>query len=770
MPPPRNGRASHLIRRFERMTAIETQAIPATPTSPRPVARRVPDESGHQRIARYSNDAVASPHSAALEDAQALLSATLAHTKPPLAPQMRPRKCSLPGLDAGVPMPGMARLLHTQRAHSGPTSPPAAASNSLPEEQLPVWPQTADSQRVEPRASHGPPVEPPEGAARMPPALGRASTASGSSSAASSRPPSLGVRAATDHRRSSGDLAIAGSDGVLQGVRILNQKRDSNRAAVVVSPDLPIIDESRPGSPFDLAADPMLVSTAAAPAQTRRVPPPVPAALLLPRPSPPASLPPTPPRIALPPTLPLPSRPAAGTGAAEGVTSPRFYSQGAATGSDPSLSNPRNSGAFELHPASAAAEDDGAGPVSPGGQSRRVSQLLDAGTYGVTGLGNFGNTCFMNSVVQCLAGTEALVRFILCGEWKQRPLVGAGEPQATVTAEFAQLVELLWRGQYASVSPVGFRAAVAACSVQFGGSNQEDAHEFASFLLDALHESLNSVHPRPPPEPEMTPAEELAFEALPDAKQALTGWRRSRRRNWSVISRIFQGQIQSRLTCMACNHTSTTYHTFTELSVPIPPPPPAPTAAPRAATDDSSSSSSHGFSLLRRSKPPPPPPVPAPPPPSAPSNLPINIYQCLDAYSETEVLDGDNMWLCPRCKAKRRATKRLLISRLPDVLMVHLKRFSTVGHFREKLETNVLVPTQNLHMESYTVPGPHPSTRYTLYAVANHYGSLSSGHYTASVYSKPRDQWSHFDDTRVTTIDETQVATPAAYLLFFVQA
>ncbi|KAJ2485275.1 ubiquitin-specific protease doa4, partial [Coemansia sp. RSA 2320] len=145
---------------------------------------------------------------------------------------------------------------------------------------------------------------------------------------------------------------------------------------------------------------------------------------------------------------------------------------------------------------------------------------------------------------------------------------------------------------------------------------------------------------------------------------------------------------------------------------------------------------------------------------------------CLDAYAEAEVLDGDNRWLCPRCNAKRRATKRLLVSRLPLVLIVHLKRFSTIGHFREKLETNVTFPTHALAMDRYVVPDVRHAApaAYNLYAVANHFGSLSGGHYTASVFNGFRQEWSYFDDTRVSPILESHVATPAAYLLFFVQS
>ncbi|KAJ1855816.1 ubiquitin-specific protease doa4 [Coemansia sp. RSA 1822] len=407
----------------------------------------------------------------------------------------------------------------------------------------------------------------------------------------------------------------------------------------------------------------------------------------------------------------------------------RLYTHQHATGSDPALngqmqsgSNPRNSAAYE--------------PTDAAEINRRISQISDTGGFGVTGLKNFGNTCFMNSVIQCLVGTKPLTRYFMRGEWRTHLIHDTTDQSSSMVTEFAHVVERMWRGQYSFISPAEFRSAVARCSEQFNGNDQQDAHEFASFVLDVLHERLNHVHPRPLPERELTLDEELQFERLPDAQQSRVQWDAYTRRNKSIVSSIFQGQIQSRLTCMACQHTSTTYHMFTELSVPIP---------------ETSSEDPDGPALR-------------------PDPVPIDIYQCLDAYSESEILDGDNKWMCPVCQTKRAATKRLMIARLPLVLIVHLKRFSTVGHFREKLETNVQIPTMNLCLQKYVTFGEgEQSTSYNLYAVANHFGSMSSGHYTASVSDGLNGQWNHFDDTRSSVIHESQVATPAAYLLFFVR-
>jgi ubiquitin carboxyl-terminal hydrolase 8 len=86
---------------------------------------------------------------------------------------------------------------------------------------------------------------------------------------------------------------------------------------------------------------------------------------------------------------------------------------------------------------------------------------------------------------------------------------------------------------------------------------------------------------------------------------------------------------------------------------------------------------------------------------------------------QEEILDGDNKWKCPRCQTMRRASKRTQLTRIPDLLMVHLKRFSFQGPFRDKLETMVDFPLSDLDLNPYAVEASKSvHNQYDLYAVS----------------------------------------------------
>ncbi|KAG8090764.1 hypothetical protein GUJ93_ZPchr0011g27883 [Zizania palustris] len=147
---------------------------------------------------------------------------------------------------------------------------------------------------------------------------------------------------------------------------------------------------------------------------------------------------------------------------------------------------------------------------------------------------------------------------------------------------------------------------------------------------------------------------------------------------------------------------------------------------------------------------------------------PLSLYACLDAFLREEPLVPEDMWYCPRCKEQRQASKKLDLWRLPEVLVIHLKRFSFSRSTKQKLETFVNFPIHDFDLTNY-IANKKSSERqiYELYAVSNHYGSMASGHYTAYIKLLDENRWYNFDDSHVSAINEEDVKSGAAYVLFY---
>ncbi|XP_054585382.1 ubiquitin carboxyl-terminal hydrolase 19 isoform X7 [Eptesicus fuscus] len=154
----------------------------------------------------------------------------------------------------------------------------------------------------------------------------------------------------------------------------------------------------------------------------------------------------------------------------------------------------------------------------------------------------------------------------------------------------------------------------------------------------------------------------------------------------------------------------------------------------------------------------------------------FTLDQCLTLFTRPEVLAPEEAWYCPQCEQHREASKQLLLWRLPNVLIVQLKRFSFRSFvWRDKINDLVEFPVRNLDLSKFCIGQKEEQLpRYDLYAVINHYGGMIGGHYTACA-RLPNDRssqrsdvgWRLFDDSTVTTVDESQVVTRYAYVLFY---
>ena len=143
------------------------------------------------------------------------------------------------------------------------------------------------------------------------------------------------------------------------------------------------------------------------------------------------------------------------------------------------------------------------------------------------------------------------------------------------------------------------------------------------------------------------------------------------------------------------------------------------------------------------------------------------LNDCLKLFCEEEYLNKDNMWYCNKCKKHKAAKKQIRLFKLPLYLIIQLKKFkNTSGLFyssNEKTDSFIKYPINNLDLSLYAEDNEGNKKKYDLYAVIEHYGEISQGHYTA--ICKINDIWVLFNDSLLSKINDP--VTNNAYLLFY---
>jgi ubiquitin carboxyl-terminal hydrolase 2/21 len=225
---------------------------------------------------------------------------------------------------------------------------------------------------------------------------------------------------------------------------------------------------------------------------------------------------------------------------------------------------------------------------------------------------NLGNTCFMNSILQCLFSLKPLIGFLSTeSSFPKTPLV-----QGSLTN--AALVELASECQTAPViSPIRFKRQIGQRSRQFLGFEQHDAQEFLRILVDLLHTDLNMVK-----RPVKITYTEKEYESFCLQDRANISWNHFVLTQDSYIFQLFAGQLSSTVECKLCDFRSTVFELFWDLSLEI---------------KDGSNS----------------------------------LTDCLDEFFKIEELQDMS---CAKCK-NGKYRKKMTIHRFPQTLVLHLKRF-----------------------------------------------------------------------------------------------
>ena len=146
----------------------------------------------------------------------------------------------------------------------------------------------------------------------------------------------------------------------------------------------------------------------------------------------------------------------------------------------------------------------------------------------------------------------------------------------------------------------------------------------------------------------------------------------------------------------------------------------------------------------------------------------ITLDHCLQYFTEKESLEEGNEWYCDKCRKRVMASKQIELFYLPRILCICLTRFIKQGRYYGYTKNTKLVefPIENLNMEQYMCGPDKKYSKYDLYAVSQHYGSMGGGHYTA-ICKNIDGNWYGYDDESVYRTSKKNVVTNAAYVLFY---
>ena len=323
---------------------------------------------------------------------------------------------------------------------------------------------------------------------------------------------------------------------------------------------------------------------------------------------------------------------------------------------------------------------------------------------GLCGFHNIGNTCYLNTALQCLIHTYPLTEYFLSNNFDNKNIL---------VNEFTKLISVI-NVENCTISPNSLiksimkRGHEKKMDIKF--LLQNDVQEFLIFFIDELHEEIKK-------NVTMTITGRVLNDTDKMALKSMKSWNSFFKNNYSKIIELFYGQTVS---IVKVNNIvkSENYDPLCFFSLPIP------------------------INLINKT---------------------INIYDCFELFCKTELLTGDNQWKCDKTNKYYDADQITKIWKYPQIMIINLKRFD---FNQNKINVNIDFPIKNLNLSNFCIGYNNNKSIYDLYAICNHRGSLNNGHYYAYCKHK-NNKWYNFNDSDIKEIKEESLITNKAYCLFY---
>ena len=326
----------------------------------------------------------------------------------------------------------------------------------------------------------------------------------------------------------------------------------------------------------------------------------------------------------------------------------------------------------------------------------------------------------MNSVLQWLIATQQMTQYFKNNGYKSN-INDSRELQ--LSEAYENLIYAYFnKDEVAKSYLFEVKKFIEVINSQFEGKNQQDACEFLSALFEGLSQELNiadNVKNK-----NVIPFNNSNVQELSEA--FLT---ESMKKENSLITKLFQGHIWNIIKCAPESHAVYDFENFTTLSLEIP------------------SDKKDGGVKPR-----------------------IDINDCIKETLHENVFDIEHGYTCRKCNKNTSLSKYIEIFRVPDILVIHFKRFKLLdNNIKKKDEASITFPAHNLDFNALIPKQTEgKSYKYNLFGIVHHNGCLSSGHYYAEVkYNFDGEKWFRCNDLFVNEINKPKLSGETPYILFY---